>query len=94
MTAHVDELGSLQRQKSGQSNCPNRNCDRTFNNRAKPANCDKCGTFIGGSFKPKEKTLDAKILTSSIVSVRQNLMGVPTRVFVDLKESKVCLNIL
>ena len=86
----LEELGSLQRQKSGQSKCPNRNCDRSFNNRAKPPNCDKCGAFLGGSFKPKEKTIDAKILASSIVSVRQNLVGVHTRVFVDLKENKVC----
>ena len=33
--------------------------------------------------------MDAMVLASSIVSVRQNDSGRPTRVFVDLKENKV-----
>jgi hypothetical protein len=87
-----EKLGSLslQRQKSGQTICPK--CSKQYNNRACPNRCTEanCQAFLGGNFIPKEKTLDAKLITSTIASVRLNTAGVPVRVFVDLKESKVC----
>ena len=88
-----DDFQLLRRQKSGQKVCPR--CQKSYNNRAVPYHCTEsnCGAFLGGSYKPPEKVVDAKLLTSSIVSVRQNPAGIPTRVFVDLRGNKVCLNI-
>ena len=79
----------LKRQKSGQTSCPK--CKKGYNNRTVPEFCsDKnCGARVGGSYKHKEKELDAQMITSSIVSVRQNATGRPLRVFVDLKSRKV-----
>ena len=87
-----DDFQLLRRQKSGQKVCPR--CQKSYNNRAVPYHCTEsnCGAFLGGSYKPPEKVVDARLLTSSIVSVRQNPVGIPTRVFVDLRGNKVCLN--
>lgn len=85
----LKEFHSLARQKSGQKPCPR--CGKCYNNRAVPEYCSetKCKAYIGGKHKPKERPMDAMVLASSIVSVRQNDSGRPTRVFVDLKENKV-----
>jgi hypothetical protein len=86
-----DQLGSLslQRQKSGQTVCPK--CFTVYNNRALPPKCDRgnCGAFLGGTYVRKTKPLDAKLITSTLASVRLNTSGVAVRVFVDLEESKV-----
>jgi hypothetical protein len=86
----LDELGSLKRQKAGQTICPK--CKKQYNNRSLPLKCIEvsCEAFLGGSYKPKESALDAKLLNSTIASVRLNTAGVAVRVFVDLKENKVC----
>ena len=81
------ELGSLQRQKSGQTICPK--CNKQYNNRALPNKCFDCQAFLGGSFKPTEKGLDAQLITSTLASVRLNKAGPNKRVFVDLKQAKV-----
>ena len=86
------EFESLKRQKSGQTNCPNLKCRKKYNNRTVPNKCEDCQTFMGGNYEPKEKALDAKLITSNIASVRLNTAGVAVRVFVDLKEAKVCSN--
>ena len=77
----------LKRQKSGQTSCPK--CKKGYNNRTEFCSDKKCGARVGGSYKHKEKELDAQMITSSIVSVRQNATGRPLRVFVDLKSRKV-----
>ena len=84
------DLGSLKRKRSGQTVCPK--CQKQYNNRALPLKCpeENCGAFLGGKYEPKETDLDAKMITSIIASVRLNPAGVPVRVFVDLKENKVC----
>ena len=78
---------TLQKQKSGQKPCAR--CGQVYNNRVVPENCTKCGAYMGGKYREKEKTMDAMVLTSSIVSVRKNVTGQPIRIFVDLKVSKV-----
>ena len=82
------ELGSLQRQKSGQTICPK--CNKQYNNRALPNKCFDCQAFLGGNFRPKDKSTDGKLITATIASVRLNKAGVHKRIFVDLKQSKVC----
>ena len=86
------DFPSLQKQKSGQKPCAK--CGQSYNNRVVPEYCTNlnCGAYIGGKYKEKGKPMDAMLLTSSIVSVRQNVTGRPIRVFVDLRSSKVCLN--
>ena len=44
---------------------------------------------LGGTHQPKEKALDALLITSNLVSVRKNVGGVPVRVFVNLQQNKV-----
>ena len=50
---------------------------------------EDCHHYLGGSFKPKEKFLDAYLLTTSIASVRKNVAGAAVRVFVNLQKNKV-----
>ena len=85
----LDELGSLKKPGRGQSVCPK--CKKQYNNRALKLKCSEgnCDGFLGGSYKPKPTEKDAKLLTSTIASVRLNTAGVPVCVFVDLKENKV-----
>ena len=83
----LDELGSLQKKKRGQSVC--QKCKKQYNNRSIKVKCDNCDAFMGGSYQPKEREKDAQLLTSTIASVRLNAAGVAVRVFVDLKENKV-----
>ena len=85
----LSDFHLLKRQKSGQTCCPK--CKKSYNNRSVPEfySHKSCGARIGGSYKPKEKTLDCQMITSSIASVRQNATGRPLRVFVDLKSRKV-----
>lgn len=52
---------------------------------------EDCFYYLGGSYTPKEKSLDAYLLSTSVASVRKNVAGVPVRVFVDLQENKVRL---
>ena len=52
---------------------------------------DDCHNYLGPyTYKPKEKTLDAQLITTSLASVRKNVGGVAVRVFVDLPNNKVC----
>ena len=84
----LDELGSS-RNKPGQKECPK--CKKKYNNRSIPPRCSEtnCDAFLGGNYKVKAKDADAKLITSTIASVRLNTGGVPVRVFVDLRENKV-----
>ena len=52
---------------------------------------EDCHYYLGGSYAPKEKSLDAQLLTSSLASVRKNVAGVPIRILVNLQENKVIL---
>ena len=85
----LDELGSLQKKKRGQTLC--QNCKKPYNNRSIKVKCDNCDAFMGGSYLPKEREKDALLITSTIASVRLNAAGVAVRVFVDLKENKVIM---
>ena len=89
----LEDLGSLKKKK-GQTACPR--CKKKYNNRCLPSHCNevladgkKCDGFLGGKYKPKEIVMDAKMITSTIASVRLNQAGIPVRIFVDLKENKV-----
>ena len=84
----LDDIVSLKRQKSGQKICPK--CHKQYNNRAIPNKCFNCQAFLGGKYKLTAETQDAKLINSSIASVRLGTTGVHRRVFVDLKENKVC----
>ena len=56
-----------------------------------PLYCDgqDCYYYLGGSYVPKEKALDAHLLTATLASVRKNDTGAALRVFVNLQENKV-----
>ena len=82
------DVGSLKKQKSGQKICPK--CHKQYNNRAIPNKCFNYQAFLGGNYKQTAETKDAKLISSSIASVRMGTTGVHRRVFVDLKENKVC----
>ena len=82
------ELGSL-KTKKGHTLCPG--CHKWYNNKNRPMYCseDGCNAYIGGDAKLKEDKTDARMITSSIASVRLHRAGVPVRIFVDLQENKV-----
>ena len=54
-----------------------------------PPNCNSCNYYLGGSYSPVVKPIDAKLLTLSVASVRKNPTGIPVRVLVNLQENKV-----
>ena len=91
--AHLEDIGLLGRQTSGQTSC--KSCGTRYNNRAVPPLCDVCKTYIGGTYVPKKKnTPDPHLITSNLASVRTNTAGVPTRTFVDLSLQMVKNQIL
>ena len=47
---------------------------------------------MGGNYEPPQKDMltDAKLITRDIASVRLNKTRQPIRIFVDLKQNKVC----
>ena len=69
-------LGSLLKKK-GQSKCPR--CSRMYNNNAKPLYCSvsECGAYLGGKYEEKSSETDAKMISSTIASVRLNKAGIP-----------------
>ena len=82
------------KKKKGHSYCPR--CEAEYNNKVKPKYCtqENCGGYLGGSYKPPQKDYslpDAKLITRDIASVRLHKTGHPIRVFVDLKQNKVCV---
>ena len=82
------------KKKKGHSYCPR--CEAEYNNKVKPKYCtqEKCGGYLGGSYKPPQKDYslpDAKLITRDIASIRLHKTGHPIRVFVDLKQNKVCV---
>ena len=85
----LKDLGSL-RTKRGHTMCPG--CHKLYNNKGRPEYCteDGCNGYLGGDAKEKEAKSDARMITSSIASVRLHRAGVGVRIFVDLKENKVC----
>ena len=91
----LKELGSL-KTKRGHTLCPG--CHKWYNNKNRPLYCteDGCNGYIGGDEKNKDDKSDksdARMITSSIASVRAHRTGVAVRIFVDLKENKVCKNL-
>ena len=85
----LKELGSL-RTKRGHTMCPG--CHKWYNNHGRPEYCTEegCNGYLGGDPKKKPEKTDAVMLTKSIASVRQHRAGNHSRIFVDLKENKVC----
>ena len=81
------DLGQFQK-KPGQTKCSN--CSHVYNNRYIPKYCGSCHFLLGGKYEKKEKSLDAKMLTASIASVRTNVAGSNVRTFVSISgEMKV-----
>ena len=75
----LKELGSL-KTKKGHTLCPG--CHKWYNNRNRPLYCteDGCNGYIGGDKNNnKEDKSDAKMITSSIASVRLHCAGVAVR---------------
>ena len=85
----LKDLGSLATKK-GQTVC--HGCHTVYNNKVLTRECKNCHAYLGGKYEAKEKVLDAKMITSDIASVRLNQAGLPVRIFVDLKENKVCIS--
>ena len=85
----MDELGSLKRKKSGQTNCE---CGKLFNNAKVPEFCDICKFRLGGTYEPppeKRSVPDSVLISDKIASIRKETAGEPVRVFVDLDQNKV-----
>ena len=86
----------FKKKKKGHSYCPK--CEAEYNNRVKPKYCtqENYGGYLGGNYEPPQKDMltDEKLITRDIASVRLNKTGQPIRIFVDLKQNKVCEKII
>ena len=80
--------GQLSRRKSGHKIC--NGCNKMYNNRATPERCSECDTYLGGTYVAKIVNVAAVLITSYLVSVRENETGSNVRAFVYLGgENKV-----
>ena len=68
----------------GKTKCKNKDCDEFFNNAWIPKICPKCTKDNGGSWTPKVVKVKSRAyhIENGTFSVRQNVAGKPTRIFV------------
>ena len=87
--------GRRKKNKVGHFKC--NNCDKVYNNRAKPKYCSntECNYYLGGKYVPKPSVAGAFLITAFLVSVRLNEAGINARAFVTIgEERKVTINFL